>query len=144
LGERTSEDIKIKIGSAFPQGEELQMTMRGRDLVSGLPKEVVVTDAHIRQAMQKSIRAIVNTIKDTIEETPPELLADIMARGIHLAGGGSLLRGLDRLVEIETKVKTKIVDDSLTAVVRGCGIVLENLDSLKEVLVNEEYQAPPS
>lgn len=144
LGERTSEDIKIKIGSAYPQGEELQMTMRGRDLVSGLPKEIVVTDAHIRQAIQKSIRLIVNTIKDTIEETPPELLADIMARGIHLAGGGSLLRGLDRLIEIETKVKTKIVDDSLTAVVRGCGIVLENLDSLKEVLVNEEYQAPPS
>lgn len=144
LGERTAEEIKISVGSAYVLDDNLQAAMRGRDLITGLPKELIVSDAQIRAAMQKSVRTIVNAIKDTIEETPPELLADIMARGVYLAGGGSLLRGLDKLIEEETRIKTKIVDDPLSAVVRGCGIILENLDSLHEVLVGEDYQAPPS
>ena len=143
LGERTAEDIKIAIGSAYPLKEKLELPMRGRNLVTGLPEEIMIDDDDIREAMEKSVRQIVNTVKTAIEETPPELLADIMARGIYLAGGGSLLRGLDTLLTKETKIQTKIVDDSLTAVVRGAGMVIENLDELHEVLVETEYLEPP-
>jgi rod shape-determining protein MreB len=117
--------------------------MRGRNLVTGLPEEIMVDDDDIREAMAKSIKQIVNIVKIAIEETPPELLADIMARGIYLAGGGSLLRGLDILLTKETKIPAKIVDDPLTAVVRGAGMVIENLDELHEVLVETEYLEPP-
>ncbi len=143
LGERTAEDIKIAIGSAYPQKEKLEIPMRGRNLVTGLPEEILVDDDDIREAMEKSIRQIVNTVKNTIEETPPELLADIMAKGIYLAGGGSLLRGLDILLTKEAKIPAKIVEDPLTAVVRGAGMVIENLDELHEVLVETEYLEPP-
>lgn len=143
IGERTAEEIKIGIGSAYPLKEKKELPMRGRNLVTGLPEEILVSDDDIRKAMEKSIRQIINEIKITIEETPPELLADIMARGINLAGGGSLLRGLDTLIQKETKIPTKIVEDPLTAVVRGAGIVLENLDQLHEVLVETEYLEPP-
>jgi len=143
IGERTAEDIKIGIGSAYLLKEKKDMPMRGRNLITGLPEEIIVSDDEIRKAMERSVRQIVNEIKTTIEETPPELLADIMARGIYLAGGGSLLRGLDILVAKETKIKTKMVDDPVTAVVRGAGQVLENLDTLEEVLVEKEYLEPP-
>jgi rod shape-determining protein MreB len=143
IGERTAEDIKIGIGSAYLLKEKKDMPMRGRNLITGLPEEIIVSDDEIRKAMERSVRQIVNEIKTTIEETPPELLADIMAKGIYLAGGGSLLRGLDILVAKETKIKTKIVDDPVTAVVRGAGQVLENLDTLEEVLVEKEYLEPP-
>lgn len=143
LGERTAEEIKIAIGSAYPLKEKLELPMRGRNLVTGLPEEIMIDDDDIREAMEKSVKQIVNTVKTAIEETPPELLADIMARGIYLAGGGSLLRGLDTLLTKETKIQTKIVDDSLTAVVRGAGMVIENLDELHEVLVETEYLEPP-
>lgn len=143
LGERTAEEIKIAIGSAYPLKEKLELPMRGRNLVTGLPEEIMIDDDDVREAMEKSVRQIVNTVKTAIEETPPELLADIMARGIYLAGGGSLLRGLDILLTKETKIPTKIVDDSLTAVVRGAGMVIENLDELHEVLVETEYLEPP-
>lgn len=143
VGERTAEEIKIAIGSAYPLKEKLEMPLRGRNLVTGLPEEIMVDDDDIREAMAKSIRQIVNTVKTAIEETPPELLADIMARGIYLAGGGSLLRGLDTLLTKETKIPTKIVDDPLTAVVRGAGMVIENLDELHEVLIETEYLEPP-
>jgi rod shape-determining protein MreB len=143
IGERTAEDIKIGIGSAYLLKEKKDMPMRGRNLITGLPEEIIVSDDEIRRAMERSIRQIVNEIKTTIEETPPELLADIMAKGIYLAGGGSLLRGLDILVAKETKIKTKMVDDPVTAVVRGAGQVLENLDTLEEVLVEKEYLEPP-
>jgi len=143
LGERTAEEIKIAIGSAYPLKEKLEIPIRGRNLVTGLPEEIMVDDDDIRQAMEKSVKQIVNAVKMAIEETPPELLADVMARGIHLAGGGSLLRGLDTLLTKETKIPTKIVDDPLAAVVRGAGMVIENIDELHEVLVETEYLEPP-
>jgi len=143
LGERTAEQIKINIGSAYPLEEKLEATMRGRDLVTGLPKSVVVDDEQIRKALSKSVNQIVDSIKMTIEETPPELVADIMERGIVLVGGGALLRGLDKLVSEETQMPVRVGDDPLTSVVRGTGIVLEDLESLKEVLVSTQYEKPP-
>lgn len=144
IGERTAEDIKIAIGSAYELPEPLEATIRGRDLVSGLPKEFLVDDSDIRRAMRHSINILVNTIKSAVEETPPELVADIMHRGIVLVGGGSLLRGLDRLIQEETKIPVKLAEDPLTAVVRGTGIILEDIDSLKEVLVNTDYERVPT
>ena len=143
VGERTAEEIKIGIGSAYPLKEKKEMPMRGRNLVTGLPEEITVTNEDIRRALDKSVRQIINTIKTTVEETPPELLADIMSNGIFLAGGGALLKGLDTLITKETKIPTKIIDDPLTAVVRGAGMVLENLDELHEVLVDTESLEPP-
>jgi len=143
LGERTAEEIKIKIGSAIPLKEKLEYPMRGRDIITGLPKEIMVSDEDIREAIKGSVRTIVNEVKAAVEDTPPELLADIMAKGIYLVGGGSLLRGLDELLKKETKIPVKIPEDSMTAVARGCGIVLENLPKLREVLVStEELEAP--
>ncbi len=143
LGERTAEDIKIAIGSAYALDEPLEATMRGRDLVSGLPKEIIVDDADIRRAMRHSINALVNAVKTAIEETPPELVADIMHRGIMLVGGGSLLRGLDRLLQEETKIPVRVADDALTAVVRGAGIILEDIDALKNIIVNSGFERTP-
>ncbi len=143
IGERTAEDVKIRVGSAYPMEERMETSIRGRNLVTGLPEEVVVTDEDIYRAMEKSVKEILKTIKDTVEETPPELLADIMTKGIYLLGGGSLLRGLDKLITEETKIVTKIGDDPLTAVVRGAGYALEHLDKLSEVLLEIEDIAPP-
>lgn len=128
IGERTAEAIKIGIGSAYPLKEKRELPMRGRNLVTGLPEEILVSDDDIRKAMEKSIKQIVTEIKTTVEETPPELLADVMTSGIQMAGGGSLLRGLDILIQKETKIPTKIIEDPMTAMVRGAGMVLENLD----------------
>lgn len=144
LGERTAEDIKIAIGSAYELDEPLEAPMRGRDLVTGLPKEVMVDDSDIRRAMRHSINILVNTIKSVIEATPPELLADIMHRGIIMVGGGSLLRGLDRLIQEETKIPVKVAEDPLTAVARGAGIILENIDALRDVLVSTNYEKAPA
>lgn len=137
VGEKTSEDIKIAIGSAYPQEEKLTYAIRGRDLVSGLPKEVIMTDEQVREALSRSIRIIINNIKTVVEETPPELLSDIMQRGIILAGGGSLIRGLDRLIADQTEIPVRLMEDPLTAVVRGAGIVLEDIDLLSHVLVED-------
>jgi rod shape-determining protein MreB len=139
LGERTAEEIKIKIATAVPQKSKLEAPMRGRDLVTGLPKEIIVNDDQIRIAIQKSVNAIIESIKETMEETPPELLADIMDRGIVLAGGGALLKGLDQLVAEHTQTIVHIADDPLTCVVRGTGIVLEDLDLLSEVLLPTQF-----
>lgn len=143
IGERTAEAIKIAIGSAYPLKERKETPLRGRNLVTGLPEEIMVSDTDIRRAMERSVRQIVNEIKAAVEETPPELLADIMAKGIHLSGGGALLRELDVLVAKETKIPTNVVEDPLTAMVRGAGLVLENLDELEEVLVETEDLEPP-
>lgn len=136
LGERTAENLKIEIGSALPLSETMSMAMRGRDLVTGMPKEIIVTDEDIRRALSPSISTLVSAIKANVEQTPPELLADIMTSGILLAGGGSLLRGFAELVESETQVPVRVTEDPLTAVVRGTGVVLENLDTLSDVLVD--------
>ncbi len=125
LGERTAEEIKIAVGSALELENPLEAEMRGRDLVTGLPKKVMVTDEQIRHAMSHSVRTLVNNIKATIEETPPELLADIMDKGIVLAGGGALLRGLDKLIEQQTEIPVHVADDPLTCVARGGGRILE-------------------
>jgi rod shape-determining protein MreB len=143
IGERTAEAIKIALGSAHPLKEKKEMPLRGRNLVTGLPEEIMVSDEEIRKAMERSVKQIIDSVKLMIEETPPELLADIMKRGIHLAGGGSLLRGLNVLITKETKIPTTIIDDPMTAVVRGAGLVLENLDEFQDVLVGTEYLEPP-
>ncbi|PIP21532.1 MAG: rod shape-determining protein [Candidatus Nealsonbacteria bacterium CG23_combo_of_CG06-09_8_20_14_all_40_13] len=139
LGQRTAEEIKITIGSAIPFAERKETPMRGRDLVTGLPKEIKVNDEQIRQALSKSLRNIIEAVKATIEETPPELVADILDRGIVLSGGGALLKGLDKLLSEATSTKVFIADDPLTCMVRGAGIVLEDLDSLKEVLLPTSF-----
>jgi len=143
LGERTAEDIKISIGSAYPTEERTEAVMRGRDLVTGLPKAISIDSDQIRQALSKSVMAIVDAVKMTVEETPPELVADIMEKGIVLAGGGALLRGLDRLLELNTKMPVHVADDPLTSVVRGTGLVLEDIDLLKDVLVTTQYAKSP-
>lgn len=143
LGEKTAENIKITIGSAYPQEEKMEMTMRGRDLVTGLPKEVLISDEQIRRALSRSIKILIDNIKATIEETPPELVADIMTSGIILVGGGGMLRGLDKLVSEQTKMPVRLADDPLTAVARGAGIVLEDIEKLKEVLVSLGNEKTP-
>jgi rod shape-determining protein MreB len=140
IGEKTAEDVKIAIGSASPLEKKMQKIIRGRDLVTGLPKEIILTDEQARTALSRSIRIIVNNIKTAIEETPPELIADIMQNGIILAGGGSLIRNLDKLVADQTEMPVRMMEDPLTAVVRGTGIVLEDIESLRNVLVENQYE----
>ena len=143
IGERTAEAIKINIGSALPMKEKKEMPMRGRNLVTGLPEEVVVFNDDIQRALDRSVKQIVAAIKTTIEETPPELLADVMTNGIFLAGGGSLLKGLDILISKETKMPCKIIDDPMTLVVRGAGMALENIETLANLVAkDEEWGAP--
>lgn len=143
IGERTAEEVKIAIGSVWRQGEDKDSPIRGRDLITGLPREIILTDEQIREAMRKSVRNLIGAIKEVIEATPPELISDLMYRGIHLVGGGALLQGLDKLIEKETKIATKIVEDPMTVVVRGCGIILEDLDKLKDALVEYEEEVAP-
>jgi len=138
IGERTAEFIKINIGSALPLKDKKDMPMRGRNLVTGLPEEVVVFNDDIQRALERSVRQIITAIKTTIEETPPELLADVMTNGIYLAGGGSLLKGLDVLIARETKMPCRIIDDPLTSVVRGSGIALENIQTLADLMQKDE------
>jgi rod shape-determining protein MreB len=135
IGERTAEEIKIRIGSAHENTELFEAPIRGRDLVTGLPKEVIINGSQVREAIQKSVITIVDAIKQCIEETPPELLSDIIEQGIYLAGGGALLRGFADVVTDATQIRTHIADDPLTAVVRGTGIVLEDIEAVQEVLL---------
>ena len=135
VGERTSEDIKIKIGSAYPLEEEMSMEVKGRDLVAGLPKTVTITSEEIRESLQEPLRAILEVIKISLERTPPELAADLIDHGIVMAGGGSLLRGLDKLISEETGLPVHITDDPVTAVANGTGIVLSEIQYLKKVTV---------
>jgi rod shape-determining protein MreB and related proteins len=135
IGERTAEDIKIAVGSAFPQPEEQTIEVRGRDLVSGLPRTVRMTSTEIREAIAEPIAGIVEAVKMTLERTPPELAADIVDRGIVMAGGGSLLRGLDRLLAEETGMPVTLTDDPLGSVALGTGRALEELETLKKVLI---------
>ncbi len=135
VGERTSEDIKIKIGSAYPLEEEMTMEVKGRDLVAGLPKTVTITSEEIRESLQEPLRAILEIAKISLERTPPELAADLIEHGIVMAGGGCLLRGLDKLLAEETGLPVHIADDPLTAVVKGTGKVLDEIKYLKKVTV---------
>ena len=135
VGERTAEEIKIKIGSAYPLEEELSIEVKGRDLVSGLPKMVTVTSEEVREALQEPLRAIIEITKISLERTPPELAADLIDHGIVMAGGGSLLKGLDKLISEETGLPVHIAEDPLTAVANGTGIVLNEIQYLKRVTV---------
>ncbi|MBF0479427.1 MAG: rod shape-determining protein [Candidatus Omnitrophica bacterium] len=135
IGERTAEEIKIRIGSAFPLEEELTMDVRGRDLISGLPKTISVTSVEIREALHDPVQAIVDAAKSTLEQTPPELAADLIDRGIVLAGGGALLRGIDKRIAEETGLPVHIADDPLIAVVMGTGYVLNMPARLRRRMV---------
>lgn len=135
VGERTAEEVKIRIGTAAEMPELLETPIRGRDLVTGLPKEIIINSAQVREAIRRSIHTITDAIRAAIEVAPPELLSDIIEHGIYLAGGGALLRGLDQVIRQSTQIRTVITDDPLTAVVRGTGIVLEDLEALQEVLL---------
>ncbi|HTY44885.1 MAG TPA: rod shape-determining protein [Patescibacteria group bacterium] len=135
IGERTAEDIKIKIGSAYPMEEEMSLEVKGRDLVAGLPKTVTITSEEVREALQEPLRAILEIAKISLERTPPELAADLIDHGIVMAGGGSLLRGLDKLIAEETGLPVFIAEDPLTAVANGTGKVLNEIKYLKKVTV---------
>jgi rod shape-determining protein MreB len=139
IGERTAEEIKIKIGSAFPLEQETSMEVKGRDLVAGLPKTLTITSQEVREAMQEPINTILETVRYTLERCPPELSADLVDRGIVLAGGGALLRGMDKLLAEETGLPVHIADDPLSAVVTGTGIVLSELDFLRKI-ANAEHR----
>ena len=135
IGERMAERAKIGIGSAFPLPEELTMTLRGRNLINGLPQSVEISSIELREAMAPSINIIVDTVRDALDETPPELVADLMEVGICLAGGGAQIRGLADRIEDAVKMRVWIAEDSMTCVARGAGKVLENLDGYSRVLV---------
>jgi rod shape-determining protein MreB len=135
IGERTAEEIKIKIGSAYPMEEEMTLEVKGRDLVAGLPKAVTIASEEIREALQEPLRAILEMTKISLERTPPELASDLIEHGIVMAGGGSLLRGIDKLISEETGLPVHIADDPLTAVAVGTGKVLDEIRYLKKVTV---------
>ena len=131
IGERTAEEIKIRIGSAYTLDEEMTMEVRGRDLVTGLPKTVTITSEEIREALSEPIRSIVESVRSTLEKTPPELSADLIDRGIVMAGGGSLLRGIDRLIAEETGLPVHVAENPMTAVALGVGRGLDNIRYLR-------------
>ncbi len=137
VGEKTGENIKITIGSALPDENGEEMSIKGRDLVTGLPREAVITDVDIREAMYGSISQLVDAIREVLETTPPEVLSDIMQKGMTLSGGGALIRNLPQLLEMQLKVPVTVADDPLTAVARGCGIILEDVTLYKDVLIQD-------
>lgn len=133
IGEAHAEQIKIKIGSAIETGEKVEFPMRGRDVLTGLPREVMVNDENIREALSRSVTVIVDLVKTALEVTPPELTADIHERGLLLTGGGALLKGLDKVIAQAAEIPVRIADDPLTSVVRGAGVLLDDESLLKEV-----------
>ena len=139
IGERTAEEIKIQIGSAFKLEPELTMSVRGRDMINGLPRTVTVHSAEVREALVEPVGAIVERVKGILEETPPELGGDIIERGIVLTGGGSLLRGLERLLSIETSIPVRVAEDPMLCVVRGTGKALEHIDAMAYSI----FEPPP-
>ncbi len=142
IGERTAESIKIAIGSVI-EGNPMEAEVRGRDLVTGLPRQVIVTDSDVREAIMPSILSLVDGVKEVLETTPPELLSDIIHRGLVLSGGGALIRGLDTLLHSSLKIPIYVSEDPLTAVARGTGIVLDDIESFREVLLNTDDTSVP-
>jgi len=143
LGEKTAEDVKIQIGSVYKIGEPKEAAIRGRDLVTGLPREVVITDADIREAITHSIATLVDAVKEVLELTPPEVVADVMRRGIILTGGGSLIAGLPELLAKELQMPIHVDDEPKTAVIRGTGVILEDIERYREILIDNEDELPP-
>jgi len=138
IGERTAEEIKVTIGAAFPKTKEETMSIRGRDLITGLPKNITITSTEITEAIKEPISAIIDAIKITLEKTPPELASDIMDKGIMLTGGGALLSGLDKLIRDETDMPVMIAENPLDCVAMGAGKVLEEIETLKKVLISSK------
>jgi len=138
IGEKTAEDAKIALAQVLPGTEALSTTIRGRDLVTGLPREVILTDADIREAIANSIQSLIDATKEVLEITPPEIVADIMKRGIYLTGGGALIKKLDEVLEDELGIPVTVAAHPLTAVARGTGIILENSEKFKEVIMSDD------
>jgi len=142
-GEKTAENVKIAIGSVVVGEAPVEASVKGRDLITGLPREVIITDADVREALAGSVSNLIDSVKEVLEITPPEILSDVMNRGIVLVGGGALLRGLDTLLSDILKIPVYIASDPLTAVARGTGVVLEDIDLFKDVLIESEDELPP-
>lgn len=142
IGERTAEMVKIAIGSVIP-GEYMETEIHGRDLLTGLPREVVVTDSDIREALSLSIKGLVEGVKDMLEMIPPEILSDIMHRGITLSGGGALIPGLGELLQKVLKIPVYVVEDPLSAVARGTGVILDDIPLYKDILIGNQDELPP-
>ena len=142
IGETTAESVKIAIGSVIP-GEYMETEVHGRDLLTGLPRAVVVTDSDIREAFSLSIRELLEGVKDMLETTPPEILSDIMHRGITLTGGGALIPGLGELLQNVLKLQVFVVEDPLSSVARGTGVILDDMPFFKEVLIGNQDELPP-
>jgi rod shape-determining protein MreB len=143
IGERTAERVKIAIGSAFPLPEEQTMLLRGRNLISGLPEAVEISSIEIREALSPALEAIIDAMKTTLDQTPPELVSDLMEQGIALAGGGALLKGMAERLSEEAKMRVYVAEDPMTCVVRGAGKVLEELDTLRHVLTSTQRSTKP-
>ena len=141
VGEKTAEEIKLVLGSAGP-GDRMETKVKGRDLISGLPREIMITDSDIRHAIAQSITTIVDAVREVLETTPPEIVSDVMNRGIYITGGGALIRGLDKMIFEAFKIPVYVADDPLSAVARGCGIVLEDIAKYREVLVGNNDTLP--
>ncbi len=142
IGEKTAETVKMAIASVIP-GNFMEAQVRGRDLVSGLPREVIITDSDIREAIGPSIHQLIDAVKEVLETTPPEILGDIMHHGIILSGGGALLSGLDILLQNILKIPVYVAEEPLTAVARGCGVVLDDLELYREVLIENQDEISP-
>lgn len=144
IGERTAEETKIAIGAVLPLEEELTRPVRGRDLATGLPREVLLTDSHVRDALAPSLDSLMESMKDVIEHTPPELLSDVLERGVTVFGGGALLRGLPQLLSKMLGVPVHVADEPLTAVVRGAGVITEDPNRWGDIFMHEEAILPKS
>ncbi len=141
IGDRTAEEIKMKIGSAYPLEQELALEVRGRDLVAGLPKTIEVTSSEVREAIMEPIMAIVDRVKSVLEQTPPELSSDIIERGIMLTGGVSLIRGFDKLLSKQTRIPVHVAEDPLSCVALGCGRALDQLDVIRDQFIETGFEA---
>lgn len=141
VGEKTAEAVKIAVGSAVA-GNYMETVVRGRDILTGLPREVIVTDADIREAMSQSIAKIIDAIAEVLETTPPEILSDVLTNGVVLVGGGALINGLDQLIRTTFQVPVYVAEDPLTAVARGTGVAVENVEFYKELLIEPNYDRP--
>jgi rod shape-determining protein MreB and related proteins len=142
IGEKTAEEVKVAISSVLPCNPALETTIRGRDLVTGLPREVIITDSDIREAIGSSIDTLLDSVKEVLETTPPEILADIMRNGIYLAGGGALIKGLPQVLSEYVGIQVFVAEDPLTAVARGAGIILEELEEFEDMLIQNENELP--
>ncbi len=144
IGKKSAEEIKILASAVLEQDEPLDATVRGRDLVTGLPREVIVTDTDIREAISASVSRLVEAIKDVLETTPPEVISDVMKRGIYLTGGGALIRGLAELLSNELAVPVRVANEPLTAVVRGTSLILDDIEGFKEALITHDHDFSPT